>query len=67
MIEPFMVPMVQLNDPGVVAVRAIEGTVPLQTLYDDWLVTAGTGLTVTVIREGVPGQDPSSEVGVTIY
>jgi hypothetical protein len=46
---PVIVPTVHVNVLGVLAVNAIFGLVPLQILFVAALVTAGVGLTVTVI------------------
>jgi hypothetical protein len=46
---PLMVPIVHANVLGALAVREIFGPVPLQIETVAALVTAGVGLTVTVI------------------
>jgi hypothetical protein len=60
-----MVPIVQEKVLGIEAVNAMFGPVPLQVTAVAALVTTGFGLTVTVIVEGVPGQEPVPDVGVT--
>ena len=64
---PVIVPMVHAKLLGKLAAREILGLVPLQIIAVAPLVTAGTGLTVTVIVKGEPAHKPSVEVGVTIY
>jgi len=66
-IEPVIVPIPQLKLLGVLDVNVIPVPVPLQILVVDALVTAGVGLTVTVIVVDAPTQLPVTEVGVTIY
>jgi hypothetical protein len=68
LIPPVMVPMVQMNVLGVVAVSVMFGPVPSQVLAVGALVIAGVGYTVTVavIVNGAPTQ-PAFEVGVTMY
>jgi hypothetical protein len=48
-IPPVMLPIVQLNELGTLAVNAMLGLVPLQIDLVAAFVTAGVGLTVTVI------------------
>jgi hypothetical protein len=48
-IPPFIVPIVQLNVLDALAVRAMFGLVLLQMASVAGLVTAGVGLTVTVM------------------
>jgi len=62
-----MVPTVQVNVPGVDAVKAILGLVPLQVCVEIGVVTTGTGLTVTVMVVGAPEHAPVRDVGVTRY
>jgi hypothetical protein len=64
---PVIVPIVHANELGAVAVRAMLGLVLLQIDALAPFVTAGVGLTVTVIVNGVPAHDPTVDVGVTIY
>jgi hypothetical protein len=64
---PLMVPIVQLNELGALAVSAMFGLVPVQIELAAAFVTAGVGLTVTVIVYGCPAQPPVVAVGVTIY
>ncbi len=64
---PVMVPSVQLKLLAALDVKAILVEAPLQILFVEALVTAGVGLTVTVIVSGVPTQEPVLEVGVIIY
>jgi hypothetical protein len=52
---------------GALAVKAIFGLVALQIEVVAAFVTAGFGLTVTVIVNGAPAQLPVEDVGVTIY
>jgi hypothetical protein len=59
--------MVHVNVLGALAVKAIAGLVPLQILAVAALVTAGVGLTVTVMVNALPIHDPVVEVGVTRY
>ena len=62
---PVIVPMVHANVLGRLAVKAMFGDVPLHVLAVAALVTAGFGLTVTVIVKGAPGHEPVDEVGAT--
>jgi hypothetical protein len=64
---PEMEPIVHENVLGVLAASVMFGLVPLQTATADGFVTAGVGLTVTVIVNGAPTQLPVVEVGVTMY
>jgi hypothetical protein len=64
---PTIVPIVQLNVLGALAVSEIFGPVLLQVEAVRLVVTTGVGLTVTVIVYGDPGQLPVTDVGVTIY
>ena len=66
-IEPVIVPIVQAKPLGTLEVKAIFGLVPLHVVAVAELVTAGLGLTVTVIVNGVPAQVPVVAVGVTMY
>lgn len=66
-IPPVTVPMVHVNVLGTLAVNEIFGPVPLQVDAVFAVVTTGVGFTVTVIVYGDPGQEPATEVGVTIY
>ena len=52
---------------GELAVNVIFGSVPLQMLAAETLVTCGVGLTVTVIVKEFPEQAPTVEIGVIIY
>lgn len=65
-IPPVTAPIVHENVLGVVAVKAILGLVVLQMEAVEGDVTTGTGLTVTVMVNGVPAQEPVVAVGVTI-
>jgi hypothetical protein len=67
-IPPVMVPIVQMNVLGVVAVNAIFGPVPLHVLAVGAFVMDGVGNTVTVavMVNGAPTQ-PALDVGVTMY
>ena len=62
-----MVPIVQPNVLATLAVKDILGPVPLQIFAVAALVTAGRGLTVTVIVYDAPSQEPEVDVGVTRY
>ena len=64
---PAIVPIVHVNVLGALAVKLILGPVPLQVVAMLDIVTTGFGFTATVMVKGVPGQEPSVEVGVTIY
>jgi hypothetical protein len=59
--------MVQVNVLGALAVRAIAGLDPLQILAVAAFVTAGLGLTVTVMVKAEPTHEPVVDVGVTRY
>lgn len=67
LIPPVIVPIVQVKVLAKVAVKPIFVVVPLQMVAVFTVVTAGAGLTVTVIVKGVPAQDPAIAVGVTKY
>jgi ABC-type proline/glycine betaine transport system permease subunit len=64
---PVIVPIVHAKLLGALAVNAIFGPDPLQVLAVAALVTAGIGLTVTVIVNADPAHDPVVDVGVTRY
>jgi hypothetical protein len=64
---PVIVPMVHAKLLGALELNVIFGLVPLQVLVVAGLVTAGVGLTVTIMLYGVPTHDPVVEVGVTRY
>jgi hypothetical protein len=64
---PLMVPIVHEKLLGADAVSAMFGLVPVQMEAVAELVTAGVGLTVTVIVYGCPAQPPVVAVGVTRY
>ena len=66
-IPPVIVPTIQVKLLVILAVRLIFGLVPLQVEAVAELVTAGAELTVTVIVNGVPTQDPVVDVGVMRY
>jgi hypothetical protein len=66
-ILPVIAPTVHVNVLVAVAVRAIAGLVPLHVLAVLGVVTAGFGLTVTIMLYGAPGHDPVVDVGTTIY
>jgi len=66
-ILPVMVPIVHANELGMLDVKLIFGPVPLQVPTVDEFVTAGAGLTVTVMVYREPVHEPPVEVGVTIY
>jgi hypothetical protein len=63
---PVIVPIVQLKLLAAVEVSERLVLVPLQIAAVAGLVTAGVGLTVTVIVNGDPAQPPVVETGVTI-
>ena len=64
-ILPVIAPTVQVKLLGILEVRLIFGLVPLQALAVVELVTTGAGLTVTVIVDAEPIQEPEDDVGVT--
>jgi hypothetical protein len=64
-IPPVLVPSVHAKVLGALAARLMLGLVLLQVLALVELVTAGVGLTVTVILVAEPAQEPVIEVGVT--
>lgn len=66
-ILPVIVPIVHAKELGALAVKLIFGPLPLHVIAVDALVTAGVGLTVTVIVYAEPVHPPAVEVGVTIY
>jgi hypothetical protein len=66
-IPPATVPIVHENVLGAVAARIMLGFAPLQIAADAAFVTAGVGLTVTVMVNGAPTQLPVTEVGVMMY
>jgi hypothetical protein len=66
-ILPVIVPMAQVNDEGVLDVNDKAVFDPEQILAVELFVTAGRGLTVTVIVCAEPWQLPVDEVGVMIY
>lgn len=66
-IPPVMLPIVHANELPAVAVNGRFGLVPLHMAVAGLLLTAGVGLTVTVMVKGAPGQPPAVDVGVTIY
>jgi hypothetical protein len=64
---PVIVPTVHANVLGALAVSAMFGPVPLQVDAVLAVVTAGVGLTVTVMVADDPAQLPVVEVAVIIY
>lgn len=52
--------------PGIDALSPIFIAIPLQEACDVEVITAGDGLTVTVISEDAPVQPPTLDVGVTL-
>jgi hypothetical protein len=65
---PVMVPTVHVNVLAAVAVSAMFVAEPLQIAAVFAVVTAGVGLTVTVIVYGAPGHAVLAvDIGVTIY
>lgn len=63
-IEPVIEPSVQLKLLAALDVKFILVDAPLHILFVAALVTAGTGLTVTVIVSAAPTQAPLEDVGV---
>jgi len=63
---PVIVPIVQENELGMLEVKLIFDVLPLHILAVDELVTAGLGLTVTVIGVIGPTHVPVVDVGVTL-
>jgi hypothetical protein len=63
---PVLVPSVHANVLVAVALRLIFGPVPLHIAAVVVVVTAGKGLTVTVIVVAAPTHEAAIEVGVTI-
>jgi ABC-type proline/glycine betaine transport system permease subunit len=66
-IPPVIVPTVHAKLLGALAVSAILVPVLLHIAFVAAVVTAGVGLTVTVIVYGDPTQPPVVDVGVTMY
>jgi hypothetical protein len=67
-IPPVIVPIVHAKLLAAVAVSAMLVPVLLQIDFVAAFVTTGTGFTVMVIVVVlVPGHDPATEVGVTMY
>ena len=64
---PVIVPSVHAKLLGALDVNTIFGLVPLHMLTVAKLVTAGLGLTVTIILYAEPEHKPVVEVGVTRY
>lgn len=64
---PVFVPNVQLKLLAALDVNAMFGLVPLHIVALVALVTAGAGLTVTVIVDAAPAHEPPVDVGVTRY
>lgn len=65
---PVIVPTVQVNVLGAVAVKAILVDVPLQIAVVFAVVTTGVGFTVTTMEYAAPGQaGVAMDVGVTMY
>ena len=65
---PMIVPIDHANVLGALDVSAILGLVPLHVAAVLAVVTAGVGLTVTVIVYAAPGQaGVAVDVGVTMY
>jgi hypothetical protein len=62
---PTLVPIVQVKVLAMVAVSPMLDPVPLQVLAVLAFVTAGAGITFTVISVTGPTQEPVTEVGVT--
>jgi hypothetical protein len=66
-IPPVIVPIVQVNVLGALAVKLMFGPVPLQVVFVLAVVTTGAGFTVTVMVKGAPAHEPVVDVGVTMY
>jgi hypothetical protein len=66
-IPPVIVPIVHEKLAGALEVRLMFVDVLLQIAFVAGLVTAGVGLTVTVIVYGAPTQLPVTDVGVIMY
>ena len=66
-ILPIIVPTVHVKLLGALDVNTIFGLVPLHMLTVAKLVTAGLGLTATIILYAEPTHNPVVEVGVTRY
>ena len=64
---PVMAPIVQLKVLGTEANKEIPVFAPLQMVTELAVVTAGAGLTVTVIAKGAPEHELAVDVGVTKY
>ena len=64
---PVLVPNVHAKELAALAVKLMLVALPLQTDAVVAVVTAGFGLTDTVIFVGLPTQAPVVEVGVTAY
>ena len=66
-IPPVIVPIVQLNELAALDVKPRFVLEPLQILLVVAFVTAGIGLTVTVIVNVGPVHPPVVDIGVTKY
>jgi len=66
-IPPVIAPIVHAKVLGAELVRTMFGPVPLHVLAVAALVTAGVGLTVTVMVKADPTHKPVTDVGVTKY
>jgi hypothetical protein len=64
---PVTVPIVHVKLLGALDVKLMLVALPLQIDFVAAFVTAGVGLTVTVMVNGLPAQLPVIDVGVTIY
>jgi hypothetical protein len=65
---PVIVPTVQVKVPGIEEVKLIAGLDRLHVIAVGGVVTAGEGLTVTMMLYTVAGEHkPSDEVGITRY
>jgi hypothetical protein len=67
LIPPVIVPIVQVKLLGALEIRAKFALAPLQIVAVEAFVTAGAGLTVTVIVKAAPTHEPPVVVGVTRY
>lgn len=66
-IAPVITPTDQLKLLEVLEVKVMAVDAPLHIVLVEAFVTAGIGLTVTVIVNGLPTHEPPVDVGVTTY
>ena len=67
MIPPVTLPVVHAKELGAVALRAIFGLRPLQSVCAFDVDMEGMGLTVIVTGVDAPTQEPVVVVGITLY